>query len=484
MFPRRDPGLFYTFHSDFDYRAYLEQKSHLDSIEIALDPELRNMVSSDEALVKSHIERIHRGGGAPRDPFERFSISVGSVEESIDELKAICELGFAIINIQLNRINQSLEQLIEIARTPDQTWAFEQYSIARDAFRRNLSEEALDYVNRAISGYGVKPGYRLEHRFYTLRGLIRLGNYSNFSIPIFDLQASTDDFLTAAKYAEHQDRADFARNYGLAGWASYCDGRMDDAQSYLRRSIEIWPSDFQSKFDLAKVFFHVGKEREGLDSFSEVIRYDYNYALRAAADADFLRFRFEIKTCIEGFRNDLRGELGRILAEFENLDVQKKQRILSGHGLSLSGEPLLFFENARLVLTRAPLADLKGMNDVAVGNLQVLQDSLRFAKYQLSQKANNLREQRESGFRTDGSEGDKYFLIAGGLPYLFILYAGFSQGFFDGIVAVILGLPFFLIFGVIGKFIFGPIIRSSQNSTKRRRRVGAVREIERDLAKL
>ena len=57
----------------------------------------------------------------------------------------------------------------------------EQYTVAGDAFERGFSEEALDYVNRAIDGYGEKSGFKLESRFYILRGLIRLGGSKKLS---------------------------------------------------------------------------------------------------------------------------------------------------------------------------------------------------------------------------------------------------------------------------------------------------------------
>lgn len=260
MAPQQTSGLFYSFRRGYNYLAYLEKKSHFDRVEIAVDSGIKRLVASNEALASAQLQAISELSSEIRDGVEAVCVSLDAIGRSIDDLKSVCEHGFSQIDLRLNNIDQSLEQLITIAQTPDQTWALEQYSIATDAFRKNLVEEALDYVNRAISGYGGQSGYRLDHRFYMLRGLIKLGSYKNYSPDIVDLEAATDDFLLAAKYSEHDNPKDYARSYGLAGWASYCRGRTKDAEGYLRRSIEANPEDDQSRFELSKVLFHMGKK--------------------------------------------------------------------------------------------------------------------------------------------------------------------------------------------------------------------------------
>jgi hypothetical protein len=169
---------FYRFSKDFDYRSYLETKSHFDRVQMSGDSGIRRILASDAELARSQIDSIN-GVGPKIDEiglkietgFEEVSVSIDAVKESIDDLRSICEYGFGEITLGLNNIDRSLSQLIEIARTPDQTWALEQFSIAQTAFQRNLFAEALDYLNRAIDGHGTNAGYTLEHRFHTCGAL-------------------------------------------------------------------------------------------------------------------------------------------------------------------------------------------------------------------------------------------------------------------------------------------------------------------------
>ena len=487
IMPQQTPELFYVFRDGYDYRSYLETKSHFDRVEIAVDSGIRSLVASSEAMAEQEIQAINQLGEDIRSGFEELVVSLDSIERSIDKLKSVCENGFAHISLRLHSINESIDELIRIAKTPDQTWAFEQYSIAKDAFSRDLVEEAMDYVNRAINGHGQRSGYRLEHRFYMLRGLIRLGNYRNFSPDIMDLDAATADFLLAAKYAEHVDLEDRARSLGLAGWASYCNGKMRDAEKYLRKSIEVNECDDQSRFELSKVLFHQDKIEEALKHFSIVLRRDWKYGLRAGSDDDFLKHRAAVEAAIKEYLDELRNAMTNWVREYDQLGISRKQPILDRHGFSLDQGAKRQLERVKSTYLSAPVSDLKAMTEIVSNCLESLRQGLKKAKDQLRAEANYLRKRKVLTSDDIAEIFAKIYIFAflfGAGAYLLMVISGFQEDFLSGIVVAVVGIAAFFVFALIG-FIIGAILIggiSVWNKTVQKDRKLA--ELERDAARL
>nr|WP_306266421.1 hypothetical protein [Pararhizobium sp. IMCC3301] len=489
MAPYQTSEFSYVFREGYDYISYLEKKSHFDRVEIAVDSGIRKLVASNEELAKSQLQATSQLGADIREGFEGLSVSIDAVRHSIEDLKSVCENGFAQIDLSLNYIDQSIQQLIRIAQTPDQTWALEQYSIATDAFRKNFAEEALDYVNRAILGHGDRSGYRLEHRFYMLRGLIRLGNYKNHTPEILDLKAASEDFLLGARYAEHDSQKDCARSFGLAGWASYCAGRMEDAQKYLNRSIEINGADNQSKFELSKVLFHVGNKPEAKRYFSDTLRNDWKYALRAGSDEDFLKYRKDVEECINSYLSELRQDLSKAIGLYDRLELTKKQTVLSRYGLNLDTSPQSFFTKLKSSIKAAPIADLETMKSAVDENLRSLEDGLSSAKNQIRERARGMRGQKNPSV----FDGPEYAWI----PILFavgtFIFYGASQPYFftsngahitESTIAVIFGFFYSILVGILTFFVLIPAAKWVMNSTSANERGKSASEMERDLALL
>lgn len=485
MAPYQTSEFSYVFREGYDYISYLEKKSHFDRVEIAVDSGIRKLVASNEELAKAQLEATNQLGADIREGFEGLSVSIDAVRRSIEDLKSVCEYGFAQIDLSLNYIDQSIQQLIRIAQTPDQTWALEQYSIATDAFRKNFAEEALDYVNRAILGHGDRSGYRLEHRFYMLRGLIRVGNYKNHSSKILDLKAATDDFLLGARYAEHDSQKDCARSFGLAGWASYCAGRMADAEKYFNRSVDINGADNQSKFELSKVLFHVGNTAEAQRYFTDTLRNDWKYALRAGSDEDFLKYRKDVEECINTYLSELRQDLSKTLDLYDQLELTKKHPVLSRHGFHLNTSAQSFFAKLKSSIKAAPIADLVTMKSSAEENLKSLQNNLSSAKNQLRERITGLSFQNDQVSLMDGKSDFVVSILAVG-TFIFYAVSQFrSTDFLSAIIgSAIVGTILAAIAGAIGFFVVGPALQAAANSNRASQRSQSASELERDLRQL
>jgi len=62
----------------------------------------------------------------------------------------------------LGAVRASLQELVAIAKTPTETWAYEQFRYAREAMAQQLHPEAHEALLRAISGLGSHLGYKLR----------------------------------------------------------------------------------------------------------------------------------------------------------------------------------------------------------------------------------------------------------------------------------------------------------------------------------
>jgi tetratricopeptide (TPR) repeat protein len=230
-----------------------------------------------------------------------------------------------------------------------------------------------------------------------LRGLIRLGNYQNFLPSIVNLDLAIQDFLLATKYAEHVARKDCSKAFELAGWASYCSGKMQDAERNFYRALEFDGDNGESKFLLSKILFHAGDTERAADQFAEALRCDHKYGLRAGSDDDFLKHRANVEACINEYRIEVQNELYRLFEPVEqNLII--KHEILSSHGLIDGRHQIKFFSNTKGKISSAPLADLIAMKSPLAEKLKDLTDEIATGKKELKKRADYLRHEKGKPF--------------------------------------------------------------------------------------
>ncbi len=120
---------------------------------------------------------------AVQDGFSQLSWDMQDIQRELSGLNSTFTWGFTEVLAELGQMNDSLEELVQIAKNPVQTVAFNHFDIARQALRKGLYREALDEVRKAIDGDHSSPGYRLEWRFHMLRGTVLLGGVIRTIIP-------------------------------------------------------------------------------------------------------------------------------------------------------------------------------------------------------------------------------------------------------------------------------------------------------------
>jgi len=208
--------------SKITYPDYLQLRSFENSIHFGIEKQTKQLIATNEQISRKHLQVLEES----RDGIVTLSANMASVKDSIDrglaELNATFQWGFSEMLVALGRMSDQLDELVKLAQTPSQTWAYEQFDISRDEFRRGLYEEALESIQRAVNGYESHIGHKTEFRFQFLLGTIRLGSHKNASLGIVSPGEAEAAFLKAARYIQSDSPTEAARAYLCAGRAPLC----------------------------------------------------------------------------------------------------------------------------------------------------------------------------------------------------------------------------------------------------------------------
>jgi tetratricopeptide (TPR) repeat protein len=226
----------------------------------------------------------------------------------VQSVALILECGLGNIEAQLGSLATSIEDLVRIAKTPEQTWSYEQYQDAIDAFRRGLHAEALESVARAISGHSSHPGYKIEHRFHQLVGLI----HASAPDPgIRDLNTAEAAYLTAFRYSKAADDKRAAAYCLLrAAQLAYDRGDAAEAENRSREALALH-SNAETRFLLGKhILANGGAADEALNLLEAAMREATYYFLLAVARFrdgsvnEFLQHEEDVRRRAAGIRDE------------------------------------------------------------------------------------------------------------------------------------------------------------------------------------
>lgn len=245
---------------------------------------------------------------ATREGFETIHFDLCENTRAVQSVALILDCGLGNIEARLGSLATSIEDLVGIAKTPEQTWSYEQYQDAIDAFRRGLHAEALESVTRAISGHSSHPGYKIEHRFHQLVGLI----HASAAEPgIRDLNKAEAAYLTACRYSRAADDKRAAA-YCLLRAAQLAYDR-DDAAGAENRSREALGlhSNAEARFLLGKyILANGGSADEALNLLEVAMREATFYFLLAVARFrdgsvnEFLQHEEDVRRRAAGIRDE------------------------------------------------------------------------------------------------------------------------------------------------------------------------------------
>ncbi len=146
----------YVSGSSLSYLDYLQAKSFVDDIGSAsrkagrrvcmeVSKQTREIVASQEALAREQIAIQKESTHPMQEGFEMLSYDLTEISSGISDLNASFHLGFSEMLASLGHMQDTIEELVKIAKTPVQTMAFNHFEIARDAFRQGLYKEICRY---------------------------------------------------------------------------------------------------------------------------------------------------------------------------------------------------------------------------------------------------------------------------------------------------------------------------------------------------
>ena len=312
----------YVWGSHLSHADYLQAKSFVSDMKSAtreagrkvsmdISRQTRDIIASNESLHREHIEMLNastdRTVGALNDGFERLSYSMDAgfdqISSGISELNATFHWGFGAILASIGHMNDTLSELVKIAKTPVQTVAFNHFEIARDAFRQGLYRESLEELDKAISGDHTSAGYKLEWRFHQMKGTLQLG-FADCDMSLYDLPKAEESFLTAARYGKTDYPHDAGRAFLSAGWAAYCQGKMKEALAHTEQAMDLHPDMGEVFFQASKVEMALGNVESALPLLAKAIDLDRFYALKAAGDGDFQQHDAQLRSFLEALRKE------------------------------------------------------------------------------------------------------------------------------------------------------------------------------------
>jgi tetratricopeptide (TPR) repeat protein len=289
-------------NSHINYGDYIQGKEFERSIRYGINDQTKQIIASNEQLSRENYKVLEQINEGISSGFTTLSTDIAALHDSIDSgfqhIASIFEWGFSEVLVSLGRVNDSLDALIKIAKTPAQTWAYEQFEIARDEFRRGLYDESLESVLRAITGYGSNPGYKTEFRFHFLQGTIRLGSYRNSSQQIVDTSEAEAAFLRAARYASNDLPAEAARSLLCAGRAAFTQRKNDVALKHSTDAIALDGRLVEAYFQAAQVYCALGRPKDAIEHLVTAIFYDHNYSIKAASDGDICQYPEMLKDAL------------------------------------------------------------------------------------------------------------------------------------------------------------------------------------------
>ncbi|MEI6390443.1 MAG: SUMF1/EgtB/PvdO family nonheme iron enzyme [Verrucomicrobiota bacterium] len=338
------------------YRQYLQNQAFVKDVTVAMRSAARDTAGAIGTSTRSILVGMEQGVAttvaAQREATDRLveaqmeaahltAEGLERVAGAIDDLHSCFRWGFSQMLARIGAMNDSLQSLIRVAKTPAQTAAYEQFEIARDAFRQQLFGECLEALGRAINGDHTSPGYKLEWRFHELEAIVRLG-FAGCDVSLVDPVRSEQSFLLATRYAKTDYPKEAARAFLSAGWAAFIRENLPDALRHTEAAIELDGRLGEALFQAAKVRMALGQPGQALPVLRQAIELDRGYAVKAAGDSVFQQFSPDLDSFLAALRSEkLKGLQDRVKGALaELLPLASKAPALARHPFLLQLQSL------------------------------------------------------------------------------------------------------------------------------------------------
>lgn len=326
------PEIYYMYSESFDFRRYMEERSHFDRIEWSIDQQTAELLTGNQnvadvlrssAAIQDKLQNelnekvsslgtiIAASSEVLEDKLGALSFDLQDISRDIELLRTICGLGFDGVIKGIAQTNDHLSEISDTLKSPSRAWAQEQFDMAAKLASRSKWEEAIKRVGYAIDGYGQEIGYPIEPRFHFFRGGLFSGA-AGTDPPLIDLKRASADYQNAALHAKDDD---LRLTKEALTWAAFCEygaGRLEDARALAEEAIGISIAFTEADFQHARICFHLGDNNAARSSLINSFMQDPSFFPRAKNDRVFDRDFQLVNECAREARDRLIGLIKKV----------------------------------------------------------------------------------------------------------------------------------------------------------------------------
>lgn len=368
---RQSSTIYFALTKDFDYLEYLKERSHFEDLNESLSDQLQSSAGQQidathelrDSIGTLRIAAYEQSASLSRIEGELAQVNeslVGmhnklfDIEDAILETNSLLDWGFTSVIAKMDGLNDNLEELLRLSQNPSQTWAYEQFDIARRALSKGFTKEAYRSVNMAISGYESHTGFEIEHRFHLLKGFLELGSPEAVDDEFISPQNAAESFSKAAKYAAAESAELASIALCREGWAHYCAGDEDKAYRCFAHALSNDIDNAEAHYNLARICFRRGDLDTGNFHLREAIQRNVMFADVLKDDEGMVEFSEQLQPLINSLRTEVRETIERVcgdatttLARLKSTDIPAEATQAIAAIASPPPEALPFYEMLR-----------------------------------------------------------------------------------------------------------------------------------------
>jgi formylglycine-generating enzyme required for sulfatase activity len=130
-----------------------------------------------------------------------------------------------------------------------------------------------------------------------------------------NLAQAEEAFLAAGRYARTDYPQDAGQAFLSAGWAAYCQGKMNEALNHTEQAINASSILVEALFQASKILMAINRPQNALPYLGKAIETDRFFALKAAGDGDFQKHESELRNFLETMRKEKYKQISKTLPE-------------------------------------------------------------------------------------------------------------------------------------------------------------------------
>ena len=216
-------------------------------------------------------------------------LGVHNLQEEMKGQGALLNWKLSDLGAKIDRLNATLSEILEVLKLPSQTWSAEQFSIARDAYSKNLWSEALRHINFSVNGDGLtQTGYRLESSYHFLKGLIIQEGVRAKEFDLSTLKNSEAAYIDSAKTSQKPSEKSFG--YVGAALSVLKLGDIELAAEHLKSALEHSPEHAEANYLYSHYLYSQGQHEKAGKYLLQAYISEHSYVHKSLLDTAMIPY--------------------------------------------------------------------------------------------------------------------------------------------------------------------------------------------------